>query len=287
MSSHLYINNHSNSDSSLPFPKPLPRSAFLNPDFDAADFLANLTSRFQTLDDLQTELRQLSTTIQTELVDLVNDHYEEFLSLGGSLSGGDEQVEELRLGLMGVERELAALKERVVGERDRLAAAMEAKREVVREANVGRRLLAVDRLLAELELGLGIVRGAEEKKGGGGEGAREKKAKKGAEAEEDDVEEGRTGLRPNGESVAKWGDEWTREEDVNPPLRLTRLVEHWLGIKHLLATFDPHHPFLAAEQTRLRRVNDTVLREIDAAIRAQTEVKAKQRLLQLRREIED
>ncbi|RMZ79691.1 hypothetical protein DV738_g3231, partial [Chaetothyriales sp. CBS 135597] len=184
----------------LPFPKPLPRSAFSNPDFDAADFLANLTSRFQTLDDLQAELRQLSTTIQTELVDLVNDHYEEFLGLGGSLSGGDEQVEELQVGLMGVERELALLKERVVGERDRLAEAIQVKRDLVREANVGRRLLAVDRLLGELELGV--------------------------------------------------------EEGYKPPPQLARLVEQWLGIKHLLGTFDSQHPFLAAEQPRLKRVKD-------------------------------
>ncbi|RMZ83950.1 hypothetical protein DV737_g1375, partial [Chaetothyriales sp. CBS 132003] len=264
-----------------------------------SDFLANLTSRFQTLEDLQAELRQLSATIQTELVDLVNDHYEEFLGLGESLSGGEEQVEEVRLGLMGVERELDVLKERVVRERERVAEAMELKRDVVREANVGSRLLDAERRLAELEFGMGIV----------------------SVAEKQGEEEGRAGgASANEESTTKWGEEWTREDadvrdldlddedededddfdeqdgkddsaaaekDNRPPRPLTRRVEQWLCIKHLLSTCDLHHPFLVAEQPRLKRVKDTLLRDIDAATRARSDAKGKQRLLELRREMED
>ncbi|RMZ87651.1 hypothetical protein DV736_g5111, partial [Chaetothyriales sp. CBS 134916] len=247
----------------LPFPKPLSRAAFLTPDFDPADFLANLTSRFQTLDDLQAELRQLSATIQTELVDLVNDHYEEFLGLGDSLSGGEEKVEEVRVGLMGVERELGVLKERVVGERKRMAEVMQLKRDVIREANVGRRLLDAERRLGELELGMGIVNVDKLR-------------------EEERRASGTGGGRANKKSAANV----VGEEDDRPPRPLARRVEQWLCIKHLLGNCDPHHPFLVAEQPRLKRVNDTILRDIDTEMRSRSNAKERQRLQGLRREME-
>jgi len=77
----LSDNDH---DSSLPFPKPLSRSPFLAPDFDPATFLSSLSNRHQSLADLRIELRDLSEALNKELLDLVNENYQDFLSLGSA-----------------------------------------------------------------------------------------------------------------------------------------------------------------------------------------------------------
>ena len=281
MSSRFYFASPTTSDTensdyddeSLPFPKPLARSAFHTVEFDPATFLASLTARFQTLEDLQSELRQLSTSIQTELVDLVNDNYEEFLSLGGSLSGGEERIEEVRVGLMGVEREMAGLRVKVEEERGKVVEAMEAKRKVVREGWMGRGLLDLDRRVGVLEGALGMPQ------------------------ERRELEQKKRSV-PDGD---EWGQEWKGDVDVlvesegedeevedgQVSRRLKRRVEQWLCIKYSVGKYDEKHPFTVAEQPRLKKVKETLLLDIDAGIRARADVKGKQRLLEIRREVED
>jgi hypothetical protein len=46
-------------------------------------------------------LRSRSQLLNKELLDLVNSNYQDFLNLGNSLHGGEEKVEEVRIGLLG------------------------------------------------------------------------------------------------------------------------------------------------------------------------------------------
>ncbi len=81
----------------LPYPEALPRSDFLAPEFDAATYLSTLSGRHQTLEDLRSDLRERSQALSKELLDLVNTNYEQFLSLGSDLRGGEEKVEDVRV----------------------------------------------------------------------------------------------------------------------------------------------------------------------------------------------
>lgn len=76
-------------DAPLPFPTALPRSDFLAADFQPAEYLSSLPQRHQTLEDLRAELRERSSAISAELLELVNNNYTAFLSLGDDLRGGD------------------------------------------------------------------------------------------------------------------------------------------------------------------------------------------------------
>lgn len=266
----------SNDSSSLPFPKPLLRSAFLTPDFEPATFLSTLTSRFQTLEDLRSELASLSQTIQTELVDLVNDNYADFLSLGTSLSGGEEKIEEVRVGLLGFERDVQQLREKVVKERERVADLVREKKQVLREMAVGRGLLEIEQRVGELEVDIGL-RGREIR----------------APVVVNTMEEGMD------DPKEEWGDDWKDEEPVESDdeyendeqsavsTRLRKRAEQFLMIVVLMERYDPNHPFLLAEQGRIRRLRQTLLLDLDAAIRAESEVQGKQEIMRLRSSVEE
>lgn len=91
--------------SSLPFPRPIPLSAFSSADeFSPADFLSSLvqsnTSRHQTLEDLRAELKGRSAEVERDLSELVNREYVDFVQLGAGLGGGENKVEELKVGVL-------------------------------------------------------------------------------------------------------------------------------------------------------------------------------------------
>ncbi|OXV07490.1 hypothetical protein Egran_04745 [Elaphomyces granulatus] len=155
--------NHDDNDSGsdidgnvfdLPFPKPLSRTSFLAPDFDPATFLASLTNRHQSLEDLRQELRDLSQSLNKELLDLVNQNYQAFLSLGGALRGGEEKVEEVRVGLLGFQRDVTALRAKVDARRQDVENLLGEKKQLRANANLGRMLLDILARIEELELRL-------------------------------------------------------------------------------------------------------------------------------------
>ncbi|KPI34961.1 uncharacterized protein AB675_11910 [Cyphellophora attinorum] len=276
---------------SLPFPQPLPRQAFVSPDFSPATFLSTLTSnRFQTLEDLRAELTTLSRTIETELFELVNDNYTDFLDLGNALKGGEGRVEEVRVGVLGFERELQGLRKRVDGERGRVREVLAAKRKVGREIAVGRGLLDVNRELDELEGWLGLKPGS----GVGGAVLPTQEQQTAEVRDEDDEDE------EGGGKGVEWSSAWDddidddhledsddeAEEGAIPP-RLKRKTEKFLVVRVLCERFGREHPFIAAQQDRIRKIKETLLVDMDAAIRAETSVKGKQAILRLRSEVQE
>lgn len=98
----------------LPSLQPLSHTnAFLSADdFDADAFL--LTRAHIPLEELRGELREYLGQLREELVQLINDDYEEFISLGTGLRGEEERL--IRLG-----KPLAQIKEEVTSVRDSLA----------------------------------------------------------------------------------------------------------------------------------------------------------------------
>lgn len=118
--SRFYFGSDSDSDStdplSLPFPAPLSQKAFsaeLDKGFSPTTFLASLHHRHHTLEDLRAELRARSKDLDTELLDLVNRDYEDFVGLGVSLIGGDRAAEDLKMGLWGFRRDVEGVVNRI------------------------------------------------------------------------------------------------------------------------------------------------------------------------------
>ncbi|KAK5071516.1 hypothetical protein LTR64_004705 [Lithohypha guttulata] len=271
--------NYDPSSTVLPFPKPLDRSAFLVPTFNAADFLSSLTSRFQTLEDLQTELQDLLKSLNKELVDLVNDNYTDFLSLGEKLRGGEEKIAEVRVGLLGFQRDVTGVRN-LVDERSKdIRALLERKRSLGRDIRTGRTLLEIDERLEGLEVRLDVSKPVGEPPFVLVNGQ--------TEAEDEYVG-----------SFRGWTDEWTKEEDaefsdedeghsdaVVPP-RLNRNLQQLQVIQALSSRCGDQHPFVLAQHDRMAQIRDLLRKDLESAILSHTDVKAKQKLIQIRAQLD-
>lgn len=163
-------NNGDDPDAPLPFPTALPRRDFLAPDFNAVEYLSSLfpgsssdeglgaaQHRHQTLEDLRTELRERSSAISAELLELVNANYTSFLGLGDELKGGEERVEDVRVALLGFRRQVEEIQNRVRGRREDVQRVGKDLRGVRGDVEAGRRMLELDErtevLLGRLEEG--------------------------------------------------------------------------------------------------------------------------------------
>lgn len=259
-------------DASLPFPKPIDRSAFLAPDFDATSFLSSLSNRFQTLDDLQTELRELNQTLSKELVDLVNDNYSDFLSLGSTLSGGGEKIEDVRLSLLGFQRDIQAVRDKVDAIRTEVVELLKQKRAIKQETGVGRSLLDIAERLDQLEEKLNISNARSTKTAA-------------------DSTQANGGLHWSGDwmegTTNESDDEYDSDEGSEIPPQLKRRTEEFLILRHLTDQHSPRHPFILEQDARMRKIQEALLSGLDVAIKQEPDIKVKQKMLQVRAVVED
>ncbi|KAL9114747.1 MAG: hypothetical protein Q9227_001426 [Pyrenula ochraceoflavens] len=244
------------SNSNLPFPKPISRSAFLAQDFDPATFLASLSDRHQTLEDLRTELRDLSASLKKELVDLVNSNYQDFLSLGLTLKGGEERVEEVRVGLLGFQRDLGAVGQKVGRRREEFAASLATKRSLQKDIGLGEQLLGVEDRICALE---------------------EKLLINGNKNNESKSEEHRNKIEETSDSedgVADFDslDEGSGEDELQETdlyLRnCQRRVDQYLVIIATIQRIGQNHPYITAQKSRIDKIRSTLLLDLGNAMKA-------------------
>jgi len=229
--------------------------------------LSNLSGRFQTLEDLHTELRELSQSLNKELVDLVNDNHQDFLSLGSTLGGGEDRIEDVRVGLLGFQRDIASIRDKISGRRNEVADLLERQKSLKQEVGVARTLLEIAERTQELEQKLMIGK-PEPKPISSGYGS--------------------TG------SEEIWGNDWIsdriydsdedyEDEENNPaPKKLKTRVEQYLMIEKMIARLDQKHPFITAQRARLSEIYDTIILDLEAADSQQWSTQRKNETVRLR-----
>lgn len=236
--------SHSDDDEdNLPYPKALPRSDFLSKDFDAPTYLSTLADRHQTLEDLRTDLRERSHALSQELLDLVNTNYEQFLSLGSDLKGGEEKVEGVRVGLLGFKRGVEDVRAKVRERKDEVETLLLEKKGVGKDIAFGRKLLELDARLEDLEDRLMVS-----SLGRGANGV-EEDTWNDSEDEEDDEDELTADGVIGGTSTRK----------------LRQLVLDYQHIDYLLQSIGTEHPFVIAQDSRIIRVRNTIMLDLNAA----------------------
>lgn len=213
----------------------------MTPDFDPATYLSSLRNRHQTLEDLRTELRTRSQDISKELLDLVNEDYQDFLSLGSSLRGGDEKVEEVSLGLLGFKREIQALKSKVDERNKEVEHLVSQKKEIRRQMQLGRALLGVDYRLGELERSLMIMSSEASQNGKAGEVDHDPSE---SDEESDDS-----------------------QEACSTTSRLNRHVRNYLLARRGMERIGTDHPSVAQQETRMTRIKNTILLDLGNALK--------------------
>lgn len=175
------------------------------------------------------------------MLDLVNENYQDFLSLGGSLQGGEEKIEEVRLGLLGFRRDVGALKDKV-GAKQKEVEGLVTERKAIREdIQLGRALLDIDQRLQELEerLTISMIRPAE--------------------SPEDD----------EGFSVSSDSENGTEDEQSGgvPTSRLQRHAQQYMYVTKLRDKIGRDHPFLVKQQGRVARLRNTILLDLSNALK--------------------
>jgi hypothetical protein len=232
----------SDDEDNLPYPEALPRSDFLAPDFDAPTYLSTLSDRHQTLEDLRSDLRERSQALSKELLDLVNTNYEQFLSLGSDLKGGEEKVEDVRVGLLGFKRGVEDVRGKVRERKVEVEGLITEKKAVAKEIALGRKLLEVDSRLEELEDRLMVASLGRSVNGGD-----EPWSDSEDEEDEDEAENivGGTSIR-----------------------KLQTLVVDYRHVELLSSSIGREHPFIVAQDSRMQRVKNTILLDLTAALKS-------------------
>jgi hypothetical protein len=253
----------SDDDAPLPFPEALSRRDFLAPDFDAATYLSNLhtggpASRHQTLEDLRAELRDRSTAISAELLELVNANYTAFLSLGDELKGGEERVEDVRVALLGFRRAVEEVQAKVRERRAEVSGLNQELLGVKGAVELGRRMLELDERVAGLEARLAV---GSIGVGGG------KRASPDGDSTEDEDEDGWGQDLEESE-----GDDDDEEEEglefVNSaPTKLARLARDYVAVEGIADSIGRDLPFVERMEERMSRCRNTILLDLSTSLR--------------------
>ncbi|OOQ85586.1 hypothetical protein PEBR_25318 [Penicillium brasilianum] len=235
--------------SGLPFPEPLSRTSFLAPDFDPAVFLSSLRNRHQSLEDLRQELRSLEQGLNKELLDLVNENYQDFLSLGTALRGGEEKIEGVKVGLLSFQRDVQSIRDKVEARRQEVEGLLNEKRQLRTQADIGKDLLDYADRVEELEHRLMIA----------------DKSPSNGDASADDESDSESDLYGSG------SDESDDEEleDGTAPVSLKRLERHvqkYVFLTSIAKRVGENHPFLFAQQPRVSKIKSTVLLDLKTAL---------------------
>ncbi|KAF7905212.1 uncharacterized protein EAF01_005733 [Botrytis porri] len=244
----------SDDEDNLPYPEALPRSDFLAPSFDAPTYLSTLSDRHQTLEDLRSDLRERSQGLSKELLDLVNTNYEQFLSLGSDLKGGEEKVEDVRVGLLGFKRGVEDVRGKVRERKLEVEGLLDEKKSVTKEIALGRKLLEVDSRLEELEDRLMVA-----SLGRSPNGLEDSWSED--EEEDDDEDDLAVDGVVNGTSTKK----------------LQRFVLDYRNVEHLSITIGSDYPFIAAQQPRLLRLKNTIVLDLNNALKQALSLKVEGR----------
>ena len=172
------------------------------------------------------------------------------------MSGGEEKVEEVRVGLLGFQRELGLIRSKVESRRDDVAQLLENKRKLKQEIKLGRALLEIAERIEDLEGHLMIA------------DASQKRLQNG-------LPDGSTNDEAAFDSFIDDSDDASSVSNDRPGVRrLERLIEQYLIIRVLIRRHDvghPYHdvghPFMLALEQRLHQIQLTLQLDIEATMK--------------------
>lgn len=191
--------------------------------------------------------------LSKELLDLVNENYQDFLSLGSALRGGEEKVEEVRVGLLSFQRDVQTIRDKVEARRSEVEQLLKEKKRLREHANVGKLLLDFADRVEELEQRL-MIRDASSRSQGGDS------------ADEFDTESDLSG----GESDESDDDGELLDSSTTAAVvslkRLERHIQKYVYLTTLSARIGNDHPFLLNQQPRMTKIRATLLLDLKTAL---------------------
>ncbi|KAJ4765834.1 Conserved oligomeric Golgi complex subunit 2 [Rhynchospora pubera] len=142
-------------------------SAFLSSDFSPSSYISSLRS-YVPLETLATELRSHLTSLNSDLIDLVNRDYADFVGLGSRLAGAGDAAARIRAPLAELRSKVAALRGAAATQLVELRAGMERHAAAAASRELLERMLdtfhvvsKVEKLIKELPTAPSDLAGAE------------------------------------------------------------------------------------------------------------------------------
>jgi len=239
----------------------------------------------------------------------VNDNHADFVAVGARLKGGEERVEEIRVGLLGFRGDVGGVASRVGERAEEVRGLVEEMRGVRKSVRMGRTLLEVEERLGGLEGRVGVKEDA-------------KAVEELTRTQRDQGEDEQLGLVSD---FKDWDESWTQEQEHDSalelddddldflpgedeheaaatgqsqkrtqrdiPRRLQRNLETLQIIQRLSGRCAGEdgkpHPFILAQRDRISQVKDALRRDLEAVIRAQTDGTVRQRIVSLRDQLDE
>lgn len=198
---------------------------------------------------MRQELRTLEQLLNKELLDLVNENYQDFLSLGTALRGGEEKIEGVKVGLLSFQRDVQSIRDKVEARRQEVEGLLNEKRQLRTQADIGKDLLDYADRVEELEHRLMIV----------------DKSTANGDASADDVSESESDLYGSGSDES---DDEELEDGAAPVSfkRLERHVQKYVFLTSIAKRVGEKHPFLLAQQPRVSKIKSTLLLDLKTAL---------------------
>lgn len=171
----------------------------------------------------------------------MNENYQDFLGLGSSLKGGDEKVEEVRFGLLSFRKEVEGLRGKLEERKYDVESLVAERKRIREEAQIGRQLLEIDRKIEDLEQRLMLASTSlpREETNGNADGL--------DDSDEESEDEGET-------------------DDIAIS-RLRRHVEQYMYVRNAIEKIGENHPFLVKQEERVLRLKQTVLLDLNSALK--------------------
>ena len=186
-------------------------------------------------------MRNRNQDLSKELLDLVNENYEDFLGLGSSLRGGDDKVEEVTFGILSFKKEVENLNGKVEERKHEVEDLVGERKQIREQMRLGRRLLEVHQRIEDLEQRLMLAPTASVQDG-----------------QPDD-----SGEPSSSDGETEDGDD---ADSVGLP-RLRKHAESLVYIRLLVKKIGEQHPFLATQEERILRLKQTVLLDLNNALK--------------------
>lgn len=203
-------------------------------------------------------MRDLDQLLSRELLDLVNENYQDFLSLGNALHGGEEKAEEVRVGLLAFHRDVQTIRDKVEARSAEVEGLLGEKKQLRKDANVGQALLDIADRIEELEHRLMIG----EKNNSGQQPHQEQSS---SDTESDDF------LNDDESDESEEDDsEKVLDSTTSSPVVSLKRIEHhiqkYVAITKLSTRIGDDHPFLLNQQPRVNKIRSAVLLDLKAAL---------------------
>lgn len=208
-------------------------------------------------------MRGLSHGLNKELLDLVNENYQDFLSLGGTLKGGEEKIEEAKLGLLSFQRDVAVIQSKVETRQNAVQSLLDEKKKYRSYITIGKTLLDIANRVEELEERLMIATPSREKSG----------SIDGSIESDDDVldigsDESDEELDENAEGTAMISTK-----------RLKFHIHKYVYITNASSRIGISHPFLSQLKVRVEKIRSTLLLDLDTALEQSRKARSVDKLL--------